>query len=127
MSFFIPGFILPIENGKIKGINGKRAMDFVVTQDGRLVIGNKHHLLGNAENVLAAGQLRLNGLDQIQRVDNLSGYYRPTLNETLNFPEALKTSGLDLSGATLNGYRIPVTPSGFALQPILKIKKVLKN
>ncbi|MGM0511772.1 MAG: RHS repeat domain-containing protein [Pseudomonadota bacterium] len=123
------GVILPhtIENGKIKGIDGKREMDFVVTQDGRLVIGEKHHFLGNAEDVLAAGQLRLNGLGQIRRIDNLSGHYRPTLDESLNFPEALKTSGLDISGATLNGYRIPVTSDGLALQPILEIKKVLRN
>ena len=102
-------------------------MDFVVTQDGRLVIGEKHHFLGNAEDVLAAGQLRLNGLGQIRRIDNLSGHYRPTLDESLNFPEVLKTSGLDISGATLNGYRIPVTSDGLALQPILEIKKVLRN
>lgn len=36
-----------IENGRIKGIDGRNNVDFVITTDNNLIIGNKHHYLGN--------------------------------------------------------------------------------
>ncbi|MBC3211985.1 hypothetical protein HZI46_13485 [Serratia fonticola] len=116
-----------IENGKIKGIDGKREMDFVVTQDGRLVIGEKHHLLGNAEDVLAAGEIRLNGKGQVRRLENLSGHYQPTPEEAARFPSVLRNTGLDLNNTTMNTYEFTLTPSGL-VQRFEKVStKVLKD
>lgn len=50
-----------IENGRIKGIEGLNNVDFVITTDNKLIIGNKHHYLGNGQDVLVAGQLKING------------------------------------------------------------------
>ena len=44
-----------IENGRIKGIDGRNNVDFVITTDNNLIIGNRHHYLGNGQDVLAAG------------------------------------------------------------------------
>lgn len=43
-------------------------MDFVITTDNKLIIGNKHHYLGNGQDVLAAGQLKINGQGQIKQL-----------------------------------------------------------
>ena len=58
------GFILSYtfdSNGIFKQSTGNifksREYDFVITKSGELRIGNKHHLLGNRENVLAAGSM----------------------------------------------------------------------
>lgn len=38
-------------------------------------IGSKHHYLGNVEDVVAAGQIKINGKGAIKRLDNLEQYY----------------------------------------------------
>lgn len=70
-----------IEDGKIKGINGQRRVDFVINKEGNLVLGKKHQLLGNADDVMAAGQLKIDGQGMIRRIDNSSGHYRPTVEK----------------------------------------------
>lgn len=95
-----------IIDGKIKGINGQRHFDFIVDMNGKLVIGNKHHLLGQGQQVLAAGQIRLNGQDQIRHIDNLSGYYRPNVSEASNFPKILQDAGVDVKGVIMDVYQI---------------------
>ncbi|MDO4879801.1 MAG: RHS repeat-associated core domain-containing protein [Capnocytophaga sp.] len=89
-----------IIDGKIKNVNGEREFDFIITKENKLVIGKKHHFLGNREDVLAAGQLKLNGQGQIRRIDNLSGHYRPTVLESSQFPDIFKKMGLNIKGAT---------------------------
>jgi len=84
-----------IENGKIKGINGLNEVDFVITKDGQLIIGNKHHYLGQGQDVMAPGQLKINGQGQIKRIDNLSGHYRPTVQEAMSYEDLFKNLGLD--------------------------------
>jgi hypothetical protein len=76
-----------------------RRVDFVVTQDNRLIIGSKHTTLANGEDVLAAGQLKIDGSGRIRSIDNGSGHYRPTVKESLRFPDLLRAKGLNLTGA----------------------------
>jgi RHS repeat-associated protein len=97
------GKIVPHElvDGKIKVPNGLKQVDFVVTQDGTLVVGKKHHTLGNRQDVLAAGQMKLNGQGKVRGIDNLSGHYQPSVDESLRYPEILRSAGVDVTGATL--------------------------
>lgn len=97
-----------IEDGKIKGINGQRRVDFVINKEGNLVLGKKHQLLGNADDVMASGQLKIDGQGMIRRIDNSSGHYRPTVNESINYPRLLEETGLNLDKAWLELYDIKI-------------------
>ncbi|MFZ4930502.1 hypothetical protein [Chryseobacterium sp. Mn2064] len=80
--------------------------DFVITKSGELKIGYKHHLLGNREDVLAAGGIRFkNG--RIVEFDNMSGHYTPTLEEAERLGEILK--GLEIP---VKRARNEITPLG---------------
>lgn len=71
-------------------------MDFIIDKDGKLVIGKKYQMLGNADDVLVAGQLKVDANGMIRRIDNNSGHYRPTVEEALNYPSLFEKSGLNL-------------------------------
>lgn len=65
-----------------------------------MCIGKKHHFLGNASDVEAAGTIKtVNG--KIKKITNASGHYFPTVDEADNFPEIFKQLGLDIKGASL--------------------------
>lgn len=104
------GFILSHKtelNGIFRKANGNifltQIFDFVISKNGTLKIGNKHHFLGNREDVLFAGCMKFkNG--KIAKLDNLSGHYRPSVEETerlveifdkLNIP--IKRARIDIS------------------------------
>ncbi len=119
-----------ISNGKIS-LSGRqlpRDVDFVVTTDGRLILGRRHHLLGDRGDVLAAGQMKLNGRGAVRQVDNLSGHYRPTLKEAEAFPDIFRSLGIDLSHTRLHLYDIQVNSSGMITNPHLvpAVNKVLR-
>jgi RHS repeat-associated protein len=109
------GKIVPhqIVDGKIKLANGLNKVDFVITKDGQLVVGKKHHTLGNRQDVLAAGQMKLNGQGKVRGIDNLSGHYRPSVEESLRFPDILKSAGIDVKGATLEISEFTIDENGF--------------
>ena len=108
------GKIVPYEivDGNIKGVNGRKQFDFVVYDKGKLVIGNKHHMLAHGQPVQAAGQLRLNGKGQIRQIDNLSGHYQPSVSETANYPRILESAGVKVKGATIVSHSISTNSSG---------------
>jgi RHS repeat-associated protein len=109
------GKVVPHElvDGKIKVPNGLKQVDFVVTQDGQLVVGKKHHTLGQRQDVLAAGQMKLNGQGKVRGIDNLSGHYRPSVDESARFPEILRSAGVDVKGATLEVSEFTVDENGW--------------
>ncbi|MET1256377.1 hypothetical protein [Aliikangiella maris] len=121
--------------GEVKVVNGKvtlgegnvvpRDLDFVITNDRRLVVGSKHTTLANGEDVLAAGQMRLNGQGQIRRLDNLSGHYQPSVEEALRVPDMLRDMGLDVSGARHQLYRFKIDDDGWVVRSILDVNKTL--
>ena len=114
-----------IENGRIKGIDGRNNVDFVITTDNNLIIGNKHHYLGNGQDVLAAGQLKINGQGQIKRIDNLSGHYRPTVDEAMRYQSLFENLGLDLNKTWLEYYRIDIDSDGMVVDTSLAYIKML--
>nr|MCU0431366.1 fibronectin type III domain-containing protein [Cytophagaceae bacterium] len=96
--------IAEIESGAIKQISNKgntfNDVDFVITTSGELKIGKRHHFLGNASDVEAAGTIKtVNG--KIKKISNSSGHYFPTIDETNKFPEIFRQLGLDTKGASL--------------------------
>ncbi len=96
--------IAEIENGIIKSLSNKgntfKEVDFVVTTNGELKIGKKHHFLGNASDVEAAGTIKIvNG--KIKKISNSSGHYFSTIDETNKFPEIFRQLGIDTKGASL--------------------------
>lgn len=104
-----------IEDGKIKGINGQRRVDFVINKEGNLVLGKKHQLLGNADDVMAAGQLKIDGQGMIRRIDNRSGHYRQTVEEALKYPELFENAGLNLDKAWLNIDKYTINADGIII------------
>lgn len=63
-------------------------------------IGKKHHFLGNASDVEAAGTIKtVNG--KLKKISNSSGHYFPTVDETNKFPEIFRQLEIDTKGASL--------------------------
>ncbi|WP_427874508.1 hypothetical protein [Flavobacterium sp. MMS24-S5] len=96
--------IAEIESGYIKQMASKgntfNDVDFVITTNGELKIGKKHHFLGNASSVEAAGTIKtVNG--KLKKISNSSGHYFPTVDETNKFPEIFRQLGIDTKGASL--------------------------
>jgi hypothetical protein len=96
--------IAEIENGAIKQIATKgntfNDVDFVITTRGELKIGKKHHFLGNANGVEAAGTIKtVNG--NLKKISNSSGHYFPTIDETNKFPEIFRQLGINTKGVSL--------------------------
>ncbi|MCS3528647.1 RHS repeat-associated core domain-containing protein [Chryseobacterium sp. JUb7] len=80
-------------------VNGN--FDFIVTESGELKAGDGHYYMsGQAENVQAAGSLRLHN-GQVIEINNVSGHYAPSATETKNFPSILSNTGVDTSKAKL--------------------------
>ncbi|MBU3660371.1 MAG: hypothetical protein FGM14_10900 [Flavobacteriales bacterium] len=96
--------VAEIENGVIKQISNKgntfNNVDFVVTTSGELIIGKKHHYLGKAIEVEAAGTIKI-VKGKIKKITNSSGHYFPSIEETNKFPEIFRQLGLNTKGASL--------------------------
>lgn len=101
-------------------------MDFVINKDGKLIIGKKHQMLGKAEDVLAAGQLKVDGDGMIRRIDNKSGHYRPTVEEASRYPELFENTGFNLDKAWLDLDDIKVNADGNVIDTKNIIHKKVK-
>ncbi|MBE6091508.1 MAG: hypothetical protein E7206_26470 [Clostridium beijerinckii] len=115
-----------IKAGNIKDISGLRRMDFVIDKNGKLIIGKKHQALGNAEDVLAAGQLKLDGYGMIRRIDNNSGHYRPTVEEASKYPELFEKAGFNLDKAWLYINKYTINYSGIIIKSENVVNKKIK-
>ncbi|NRR29071.1 RHS repeat protein [Oxalobacteraceae bacterium] len=127
-------------NGKIFGeaiskdgrisIDGRpnlpKDVDFVITSDSRLVLGQKHTTLANNEDVLAAGQMKLSGRGDIRQIDNLSGHYRPTSDEALRVPDMLNNMGFKTTNSYFKLYDFTVDSNGFVTRTNLTVNRQLK-
>ncbi len=72
----------------------------MVTLEGKLKIGKKHHFLGDRKSVEAAGTARFtNG--KLKNLTNYSGHYQPSIAESFKFPEIFRQLGLKTKGASL--------------------------
>jgi hypothetical protein len=115
-----------LKAGNIKDIFGLRRMDFVIDKDGKLIIGKKHQTLGNAEDVLAAGQLKVDGYGMIRRIDNNSGHYRPTAEEASKYPELFEQAGFNLDKAWLYINKYTINYSGIIIKSEIVVHKKIK-
>ena len=122
--------------GEIKVVNGiatmtngkpipRQTFNFVITRDNRLIIGKKHTTLSNAKDVLAAGNIVFKG-GKVRMIDNLSGHFRPTVEESLRFPELLRSQGFDVSGANLKLYEFVIDSDGIVEGRSLVVNEYLK-
>jgi hypothetical protein len=88
-------FNINVEKGKIKILSDEfnpfELYDFVVLEDGTLLIGLSHYKLAKkAESVKAAGELKVNEEGKIIYINNESGHYRPTKNDLQNIISIFK-------------------------------------
>ncbi len=78
--------------------------DFIITKSGHLSVGKGHYYLsGKAEEVLAAGEIRIYD-GQIKAINNWSGHYRPSIEISRHFPDLFRNLGLNVSRAKLQLY-----------------------
>jgi len=115
-----------LENGKIKGINGIKQLDFIITSTGELRVGKRHLFLANRQPVLAAGQLELDECGKIKKIDNLSGHYQPTVKQAMRFQALLSNLGADLRNTLLTYYTIKLDSSGLPSEAVLIYSKIIK-
>ncbi len=91
-------------NGKLLGGGGKGmtgTYDFIVNNEGRLLLGTGHYYLSKgASTVQAAGTLQMwNG--KVKTITAASGHYQPTQAEANNFKTILENIGVNVSSAKL--------------------------
>lgn len=117
-----------VVNGRVSldGRNIPRELDFVITTDNRLIIGRKHTTLSNKADVLAAGKMTISGHGKIKSIDNISGHFRPTVQESSRVPTLLREMGLDLSGSNIKLYRFTIDSDGMVLALTKVIDEYLK-
>lgn len=107
-------------------INFPREADFVITIDGRLILGAKHATLAKNADVLAAGTLKLSGRGDIRQIDNLSGHYRPSVEEALHAPELLNRLGFSTLNATIKFYEFTIATNGVVVTTNVAVNRQLK-
>ncbi|WP_165806676.1 RHS repeat domain-containing protein [Chitinophaga parva] len=100
-----------IQDGKISMVNSEGRLvntngryDFVITNDGTLLIGTGHYQMsGEAETVRAAGQIKLrNG--SVVEVTNSSGHYKPSISEGNRGVGMLEQMGVNMNSARVTMY-----------------------
>lgn len=64
---------------------------------------------------------------QIKRIDNLSGHYRPTVSEAMNYPELLQDMGFDLNNTWVELYDIEIDSSGLVESVTKSYTKMLRG
>jgi hypothetical protein len=92
-----------LSDGTLGSFKGD-TLDFVITMDGRLIIGRGHSLLANGKSVRFAGRIKTNREGVITDISNDSGHYLPEAGKGLtdkakNF---LANEGLDVSKAKVS-------------------------
>ncbi|MCX4353844.1 MAG: hypothetical protein OSJ60_19835, partial [Lachnospiraceae bacterium] len=92
-------FDYTIENGNVKIRDGIQEADFIIDMDGNLHIGRGHSYLANGNSVQAAGKMKVNSQGYIRNIINDSGHYQPTVSEALNYPNVLRSAGLNVDNA----------------------------
>lgn len=100
----------------------KTEENFVLTSDGKLKIGFRHHFLANAEDVVAAGSLRINK-GKIVGISNLSGHYRPTVEEAMRYKEIFMNLNHPIKRAFLDVFKITHDEAGYVTKRI-KVKSI---
>lgn len=113
-------------NGVFRQENGNvfptREFDFVINIKGEFKLGNKHHFLGNRKDVLAAGMVKFkNG--RISELNNLSGHYKPTPEETERLIQIFNDLNIPVKRARLDVFLIEVDSEGFVLS-LNNVKKI---
>jgi len=104
-----------IEDGKVSMVttngpaNTNGRFDFVITNDGKLLIGTGHfNLSGGASSVKAAGQLKIvNG--KVKEIDNSSGHYQPNIDQGKQAVKLLQNMGVNTTGARVSLYNLDGT------------------
>lgn len=78
--------------------------DYIVKADGEILVGRKHSFMSQGSDVLAAGEVKFSN-GKLVDINNLSGHYIPNPGDTFNFLRVFKSTGVDVSNATLSIYK----------------------
>jgi hypothetical protein len=101
-------FSTTVSDGKInvsEMTSTTATFDYVVTADGKLIIGSGHeYMSGGASTVQAAGTITIND-GNVVGVSNYSGHYQPNAQEAANKINVLKNMGIDLTKAKITTYQ----------------------
>lgn len=106
-----------IKNGLIVGPKGDpmhaptTPLNFIIDMQGNLKIGEKHAFLANNESVQAAGSIVIKG-GKIRLIDNLSGHYKPTLEQALKYKEIFEKAGLKTEGTLQQIFKVKQNDAG---------------
>ncbi len=121
--------VAKIVDGRInidKSISTNREIDFVIDKAGNLILGEKHQFLSNGKSVQAAGTMKVaNG--KVRKITNLSGHFRPTVEESRKFPEILRKMGLDLKNTHLELWEYKLNSDGLISGKTKAVNIYLKN
>lgn len=85
-----------LASGVLGSFKGQR-IDFVITLDGRLVVGRGHSVLSTARPVLFAGELKFDNNGDIVEITNNSGHYKIPGGLTAKARDFLQSIGVDVS------------------------------
>ncbi|WP_198145128.1 polymorphic toxin-type HINT domain-containing protein [Microscilla marina] len=98
-----------LKNGLLDIFNPKKQVsykdqtvmvDFVITREGKLIVGRKHGKMADEFPVRGAGEfVVVNG--KVRSLTNKSGHYQPNVAETKRMIKELEEMGLDLSEAKI--------------------------
>jgi hypothetical protein len=103
------------------GLLNKVEYNFVITKDYKLILGDKHHFLSGAKDVRAAGSIVF-GKGRITKFNNLSGHFKPTVEEAMRYERIFKNAGIKIRRALFEVYEFILNTEGY-----IKDKKLVKT
>jgi len=90
----------PLSGGQLGSFKGQR-LDFIISSDGKFLLGRGHSVLSDGCSVKFAGQLKFNQKGNIVEITNNSGHFKPPSGQGLTHKakDYLEQLGIEVSGA----------------------------
>lgn len=90
----------PLSGGQLGSFKGQR-LDFIISSDGKFLLGRGHSVLSDGCSVKFAGQLKFNRKGNVVEITNNSGHFKPPSGHglTQKAKDYLEQLGIDVSEA----------------------------